>query len=71
MSFATDVRPMFRDDDREAMIGVFDLWDAADVRRAAAAILERLEDGTMPCDTPWPPDRIAAFRRWIDAGYPE
>ena len=22
----------------------------------------------MPCDAPWPPDRIDLFRRWIDEG---
>ena len=70
-SFATDIQPLFRDDDRESMIGMFDLWDAVDVRRASSAILERLEDGTMPCDAPWPAERITTFRRWVGAGCPD
>ena len=26
--------------------------------------------GTMPCDGAWPAERVAVFRRWIDAGTP-
>lgn len=39
-----------------------------DVRDDAINILTRLNEGTMPCDTPWPPDRIATFRQWIADG---
>jgi hypothetical protein len=24
--------------------------------------------GSMPCDRPWPADRVDTFRRWIDSG---
>jgi hypothetical protein len=68
--FARDIQPLFRQDDREAMDFVFDLWDYTDVRTNAQSILDRLEDGTMPCDEPWPEERIALFRRWTDAGMP-
>jgi hypothetical protein len=34
------------------------------------AILDRIEAGTMPCDGAWPAERVAVFRRWIDAGKP-
>jgi hypothetical protein len=41
-----------------------------DVSSNADAILERLEAGTMPCDGAWPAERVAVFRRWIEAGKP-
>lgn len=66
--FATDIQPLFREDDREAMEFAFDLWDYNDVRAHAGDILERLEDGTMPCDDEWPPEQIELFRRWIESG---
>jgi hypothetical protein len=48
----------------------FDLWSVDDVSTHADAILDRLEAGTMPCDGAWPAERVAVFRRWIDAGKP-
>jgi hypothetical protein len=48
----------------------FDLWSFDDVAAQADAILERLEDGSMPCDRAWPAERVAVFRRWIGAGKP-
>src|SRR5919106_530611 len=44
----------------------FDLWSLDDVPTHAAAIPERLEAGTMPCEGAWPAERVAVFRRWID-----
>lgn len=70
MSFATDIQPLFRENDRRAMDFVFDLWSHDDVAENAALILERLEDGTMPCDEPWDQERIDRFRAWISAGCP-
>lgn len=69
-SFAQDIKPLFRQDDKDAMDYVFDLWDYNDVSTHADSILERLEDGTMPCDDPWPAEQVDLFRRWIDAGKP-
>ncbi len=69
-SFAQDIKPLFREEDRDAMEYVFDLWDYNDVRTQADNILERLEDGSMPCDGEWPPEQIELFRRWIAAGTP-
>ena len=45
-------------------------WSLDDVATHADAILERLEAGTMPCDGPWPAERVAVFRQWIDGGKP-
>lgn len=70
MSFDTDIRPLFREGDRSAMLYAFDLWSHADVAEHADAILEQLEEGTMPCDEPWPADRVEVFRAWIAEGSP-
>ena len=48
----------------------FDLWSHDDVSTHADAILERLRDGTMPCDGAWPPERIEVLAGWIAAGTP-
>ena len=69
-SFARDIAPLFRDRDRSAMRWRFDLGSYQDVRAHAQAILGRLANGSMPCDTPWPEDRIALFRQWVEAGMP-
>ena len=70
MHFEEDIKPLFREGDREAMRFAFDLWSLDDVSTHADAILDRLEAGTMPCDGAWPAERVAVFRRWIDAGKP-
>jgi hypothetical protein len=70
MHFEEDVRPLFRDRDRDSMRFAFDLWSVEDVSTNADGILARLEAGTMPCDGAWPAEQIAVFRRWIDAGKP-
>jgi hypothetical protein len=69
-SFAADIRPLFRDEDIDAMQSWFDLGAYDDARTHAHAIYERIRDGSMPCDTPWPPDRLQRFRDWMDEGFP-
>jgi hypothetical protein len=69
-SFERDIRPLFRPDDADAMAWAFDLSSYADVKEHADAIHERLEDGSMPCDEPWPEEQVRRFRAWIDAGAP-
>jgi hypothetical protein len=71
LSFETDIKSLFRENpDRVSMLAIagFDLHHYEDVRDRADAILARLEDGSMPCDGSWSPDRIALFRRWIAEG---
>jgi Ferritin-like len=70
LHFEDDIKPLFRERDRNSMRFAFDLWSLDDVSTHADAILERLEAGTMPCDGAWPAERIADFRRWIDSGKP-
>ena len=63
LGFATDIVGLFRADlDRASMFFAFDLHRFEDVRDNAAAILARLENGSMPCDAPWPSERIALFQ---------
>jgi hypothetical protein len=65
MRFADDVRPLFREEDCASMDFAFDLWSYDDVKANAALILERVQDGTMPCDEAWSEDKIEIFRTWI------
>jgi hypothetical protein len=69
-SFEKDIKPLFRELDRDEMDFVFDLWSYQDVSTHADNILERVEDGTMPCDEEWPAEKIDIFRRWIEEGKP-
>ena len=68
LSFERDVRPLFREKDRDSMRRAFDLWSHSDVQTHQDAILQRLRDGTMPCDGAWPPDHVAVFQQWIASG---
>jgi hypothetical protein len=70
VSFETDVKPLFREGDRDAMQSHFDLWSYDDVSEHADAILARLSDGTMPCDGPWPKAQVELFQRWAENGKP-
>jgi hypothetical protein len=67
-SYEQDIKPLFREFDREQMEFAFDLWRYEDVKEHASDILERLEDGDMPCDDPWPEERIEVFKSWMDEG---
>jgi hypothetical protein len=70
LSFASDIRPLFRDSpdvDTMKRKGL-DLSSYEAVKAQAEGIHSRLEDGSMPCDGPWPEDQVAKFRSWIDEG---
>jgi hypothetical protein len=69
-SYEADIKPLFRERDRGAMLGHFDLWSYEDVVQNKDAILDRLIDGSMPCDTTWPAEQIEIFRDWVTAGTP-
>jgi hypothetical protein len=69
LSFAKDVRPLFRDTDVETMKDFgLDLSSYEQVKEKATAIYGTLEDGSMPCDGSWPKDHVALFKRWMDEG---
>ncbi len=69
--FEADIKPLFREGDRASMLSAFDLWSYTDVKANAAAIAERVKDGSMPCDAAWPSERIELFERWVSQGAPE
>jgi CDGSH-type Zn-finger protein/truncated hemoglobin YjbI len=70
VSFEAHIKPLFRERDRKSMRFAFDLWNYEDVKRYADGILERLQNGSMPCDAAWPHDKIDVFERWRRAGMP-
>lgn len=70
ISFAQDIKPLFREGDRESMKWAFDLSSYDDVAANSDAILGRLRDGTMPCDGAWPEEQVDVFQRWVDTGTP-
>ena len=73
LSFAKDIRPLFREDDIECMkphgVELDDLkWMS--VPGNAQSVYGTLADGSMPPGEPWPADRVALFKAWMDAGFP-
>lgn len=71
ISFQAHVKTLFRQVDRNSMKFVFDLWSYEDVATHAEAILERVRNGSMPCDGKWPQEKINAFAQWVEAGKPQ
>jgi hypothetical protein len=73
LSFATDIRALFRDGDIECMsaAGVrLNDFDWMSVPANAQEVLHAVSSGSMPPDEPWPKERVALLLQWINAGYP-
>jgi hypothetical protein len=70
LSFEQHIKPLFREGDRQSMKSAFDLWSHDDVAQNSEAILERLRNGTMPCDGAWPDEQVGVFQSWVEAGTP-
>jgi hypothetical protein len=70
LSFERDMRPLFRDKDRDSMMQAFDLFDCADVSDNADAIVASVRSGQMPCDGAWPDTDVDKLQQWIRAGKP-
>ncbi len=70
VSFAAEIRPLFRDSpDVDSMKEYgLDLSSYEEVKAQAPGIYEQLENGSMPCDESWPPERLALFKRWMEEG---
>jgi CDGSH-type Zn-finger protein len=68
VTFAGHIKGLFRARDRNSMRFAFDLWSVDDVTEHAHSILERIDNGSMPCDGAWPADRTEIFRRWVESG---
>jgi hypothetical protein len=72
VSFEEDIKPLFRPMDHESMAWAFDLASYDEVKQNATAILERLRDGSMPCDGEWPEEQVEQrFQRWTETGMHE
>jgi len=58
LSFARDIRPLFRDRDIQSMQYAFDLASYDDVRAHAQPIYAVLAAGQMPWDGAWPDEAV-------------
>ena len=69
LSYASDIRPLFRPKDIEAMrpMGV-DLSKYESVKKNSTKIYQKLSAGKMPCDGPWSAAHLKSFKDWIDGG---
>ena len=69
LSFAADIRPLFRSYDIESMkpAGI-DLSSYEDVKKKAQSIYARVSAKDMPCDGPWSDQSIQKFKEWIESG---
>jgi hypothetical protein len=70
LSFEQDIKPLFRQKDRDAMLAAFDLFDYDDVVEKADAIVGSLRSGQMPCDGAWPAEQVDKLQQCIDVGTP-
>lgn len=68
LQFDADIKPLFREKDRQSMRLRFDLGSYQDVSTYADRILDRLRRGSMPCGSAWPPEKVELFERWIRTG---
>ena len=69
--FSLHIKPLFRPMDRQSMKWAFDLWSYQDVKSHAAGILQRLQNGSMPCDGAWSHEKVETFQRWVESGMQE
>jgi CDGSH-type Zn-finger protein/truncated hemoglobin YjbI len=69
--FSLHIKPLFRPMDRQSMKWAFDLWSYQDVKSHAAGILQRLQNGSMPCDGAWSHEKVEAFQRWVESDMQE
>jgi len=69
LSFAADVRPLFRSYDIESMKPAgLDLSSYEGVKKRAQAIYARLSAKEMPCDGPWSDGNLQIFKKWMESG---
>ncbi len=66
--FASGTNRLFRERDRIAVRGAFDVLSRDDVVAYGQAIFGRLKAGSMPCDRAWLAGRVAVLRRWFAQG---
>jgi hypothetical protein len=69
-TFESDIKPLFREPDRTAMIVIFDLWSFDDVRANADRILAAVRAGSMPSEMQWSNEKVDLLQRWVDSDTP-
>ena len=57
--------------DRQSMKCALDRWSYQDVKSHAAGILQRLQNGSMPCDGAWSQEKVDVFEHWVNSGQSE
>jgi len=67
-TFEGDIKSLFRERDRAAMLDFFDLWSSDDVRANADAILAAVRAGSMRCVMPWSNVKVDLLERRVDCG---
>lgn len=73
LSFAKDIRPLFREGDVECMSPGGVLLDDPEWMRVAAnaqAVYHAVSTGSMPPDAPWSEEQVKTFKTWMDEGLP-
>jgi hypothetical protein len=68
VSFANDIKPLFREVDKDHMEFMFDLWSYKDVKDNADDILDAVSAGRMPPQDPWSQDKVDLFKQWVAGG---
>jgi hypothetical protein len=69
VTFATDIRKLFRESDVTTMKRYsIDLSKYDNVKARAGDIYARLVEGDMPCDGAWDADQLRLFKAWMDGG---
>jgi len=69
LSFAADIRPLFRPYDVESMKPAgLDLSSYEEVKKRAQAVYARLSAKDMPCDGPWGDNQVRKFKEWMEGG---
>ena len=71
VTFEAGIKPLFRPMDYVSMAWAFDLSSYEEVKDHAAAILDRLRDGSTPCDSEWPEEQVEQFQRRTETGTQE
>ncbi len=68
-SFASEIRPLFRDKDVKVKKAVgIDLSSYEDVKKPARDIYTRLSAKEMLCDGRWSDSSLKKFKAWMESG---
>src|SRR5258708_38840803 len=69
-TFEGNIKSLFRERDRAAMLAFFDLWSFDDVKANADAILAAVRTGSMPCGPLLATQKGHPPRSLVDGGPP-